>query len=542
MVNESSFEGIARGMLATRALAALAIANALSFALCNGLGLPVAMTTPVYVLTLTAAIILLRQQLPRRISNPPPALAWGLGLAFSLALVLPRIIYPLEWWPAHTVDAMFDDYARLAELASMTLSDQYPLRHPANGSLLLSFYYAAFYPMAVLKQVLPVLTLKDCIFLGSSLYFILLGASLVEVSFRLTRDKYSGLLLLFLCTWFGGLDWLLGDFLPFYAHSEWWARQFFEKPSQWSGYFTASQWTLHHFLGAYLCVVAWVFLRHSRFRIRWGKQVVVPLLLIAALFHSPFGFLPILALGLAWVWLIVRRFSWQWSSPLLLLILFAPLFVFTGRMVGTTIQLQMALLGGDEASLLASFLAYLTLLPLIDMAGIPFLLLYLWPRMEPLEKVLLLGAFAFFVSTYFFHVPLFNNYSMRGLLLPSFVFFVLFARHWRQLPRPLAVLMLLIIILPGGMGGLREAVSGSRYALWASSIARQQWLSLPGHPPHYLELRQQARDRQHKLLQTDGDDYRKRRPYLGEKLLPDVAPKKFNNMEREIAGRKADDA
>jgi hypothetical protein len=521
-------------MLATRSLAVVAIANALSFALCNGLQLSVGLTPWVFLASLLASAALIRQQKVRRSANTPTNLAWLIGLSFALVLIIPRLVYPLEWWPGHTVDAMFDDYARLAELASMTLSDHYPLQHPANSGLTLSFYYSAFYPMAATKLLLPLLTLKDVIFIVSSLYFLLLGLSLVEVSFRLTRDSQSALILLFLCTWFGGLDWLFGDFLPFYAHSEWWARQFFEKPSQWSGFLTASQWTLHHFLGFYLCVISWVFLRHSRFEPRWGKQLAVPLLLIAALFHSPFGFLPIVLLGLYWLPLLLKRFSWHWSSPLLLLVMLAPLSVFTHRLAGNTLQLEMALL--HDQSLVPSLAAYLTLLPLVDAAAIPFALMLLVPRMSKPERCLFAAAWVFLVSTFFLHVPLFNNYSMRGLLMPGFVFFLLFARHWRSLPRPLAVGILLLIFIPGGIGGLREATSGSRYALWASSIARQAVLDLPPHPPYYLELRRQARDNEHSRLVPDGKDYRKRRPYLGEKLLPDVAPEKFKNMEREIAG------
>ena len=266
MVNESGGPPIATRLIATRTLAAIAIANGLSFSLSNALLLPVALIPLVYIAALACSGWMMYQARPRRTHNSPGGLAWTIGLGFAVALSLPRLVYPLEWLPGHTVDAMFDDYARLAELASMLYSGEYPLRHPANSGLLMAFYYAAFYPMALLKQLLPFITLKDAIFIGSALYFVLLGCSLVEVSHRLLPDRASALVLLFLCTWFGGLDWVFGDFLPFHVHSEWWARRFFEKPSQWSGFLTASQWTVHHFLGFYLCVLAWVFLRYSRFR------------------------------------------------------------------------------------------------------------------------------------------------------------------------------------------------------------------------------------------------------------------------------------
>ena len=69
MVNESRFDAIAGRLLATRCLAALAIANALSFSLCNGLGLTLAFTPWIYAFSLAAAIALLRLQQPRRLAN-----------------------------------------------------------------------------------------------------------------------------------------------------------------------------------------------------------------------------------------------------------------------------------------------------------------------------------------------------------------------------------------------------------------------------------------------------------------------------------------
>jgi hypothetical protein len=541
MVHESSAPALGQGLTATRILALTCLANTLTFALCNALKLPVALTPYLTIASLGLAWYLLHGLSVRRCSNPPGPAGWLIGAGFALALILPRLVYPLEWLPDHTVDAVFDDYARLAELTAMTLGDNYPLRHPANQSFTLSFYYAAFLPMAALKLLLPVLTLKDCIFVVSSFYFLLLGASLVEVSYRLTRDRASALLLLFLTTWFAGFDWLWGQWLSFADHNEWWAQQVFERPSQWSSLFTAGQWTVHHFLGFYLPVISWVLLRYTRFPARWGKPLCVPMLLVAALFHSPFGFLPVVLFGLAWLPLFWRRFGLHWAAAINLLLLLAPLSIFTQRLANDTLVFQMALLPNTDIASTAigtSLLAYLLLLPLVDMAGIPLLLVFLMRHFSRLEKFLLGAALVYFASTFFIHAPLFNNYSMRGLLLPAFVMFTLFARHWRALPAPLITPLLLALVVGGGIGTAKEVGAGIRYALWASNYSRQHWLGLPPHPSHYALYREEARTPGQRYLRNIPQDRRSMRPWLAEKLQTGVKPGQFTNMEREIAGAR----
>ena len=107
----------------------------------------------------------------------------------------------------------------------------------------------------------------------------------------------------------------------------------------------------------------------------------VPLLLVAALFHSPFGFLPVLLLGLGWLPLFWRRFTFHWAAAINLVLLLAPVSIFTQRLSNDTLMFKLALLRDIEpASASTSFLTYLLLLPLVDMAGIPLLLLLLISR------------------------------------------------------------------------------------------------------------------------------------------------------------------
>ena len=74
------------------------------------------------------AWVLSRFSMKRRMSSvtiDPLSLVFaGIALVF---LTLPRVWYFLEWIPGNSVLAGWDDFARLAELISMTLSDRYPL-------------------------------------------------------------------------------------------------------------------------------------------------------------------------------------------------------------------------------------------------------------------------------------------------------------------------------------------------------------------------------------------------------------------------------
>ncbi len=521
----------------------MGVANGLCFSLANLLELPVELTPLLYLLGLLAGLTMVRPLQVARTAAQPNRFMWLCCASFILVLVLPRAIYPTEWLSGHTVDVMFDDYARLAELVAMTLSSQYPLQHPANDELLLSFYYAALLPMATLKLLAPLLTLKDCIFIGSTLYGVLLGLSLLEVSLRITKNQMGASLLLFLCTWFAGLDWLTGSILPFYSHSEWWALQLFEKPSQISAFYTAANWTIHHFLGFYLPLLAWVFWRYCRGQFHWQKAVLVPMLLISGVFHSPLAFMPVILMGLPWLVPLLRRYTLRWTSPLLLLTFVAPLPVFLGRLPGASLQLRFPLLINVSESLgnyLLSALAYLSALPVVDLAALPFTLILLWPHLGRLEKYLTVASALFFLSTLGFHIPLFNNYSMRGMLLPSFILFALIARHLPSFiesrPRLWGVCLAVTLLL-GGIGGFREMLSSARYALWAGNQTRQACLGDTPHPDWYGRYRSLARDSSTQILVPWTEDWRQQRPYLAEKILPNTKPGKLSNMEREIARR-----
>jgi hypothetical protein len=66
---------------------------------------------------------------------------------------------------------------------------------------------------------------------------------------------------------------------------------------------------------------------------------------------------------------------------------------------------------------------------LVGLGLTPLSCLLLYTRFSPQERRLYIACLTFYLSTYVIGYSGFNNYSMRGLQLPAFVFFFLFAKY-----------------------------------------------------------------------------------------------------------------
>ena len=137
----------------TRILASLIIANFVSLVILNLFEMKTYNVCGVYAISGGIIYYVLGQCRVKRTLLKPDRYTRIMVALTLLALTLPRIPYIVDWLPHTTVLVIADDYARLAELVSMTFSDHYPLRHPANDQYLLSFYYAALYPMVILRSL-----------------------------------------------------------------------------------------------------------------------------------------------------------------------------------------------------------------------------------------------------------------------------------------------------------------------------------------------------------------------------------------------------
>ena len=71
----------------------------------------------------------------------------------------------------------------------------------------------------------------------------------------------------------------------------------------------------------------------------------------------------------------------------------------------------------------------------VEFCLIPVFVAACWRQFTKREAHYFAAATLFLVSTYFVSMTAGNNYSMRGMFLPSFVFFVLFAKYLPERPR-----------------------------------------------------------------------------------------------------------
>ena len=458
----------------SRLLAGIAIANFATLALLNAVRAPVASTPGVYLSFLMLALLLLRRVRPRHCGFELDRLSAGMLVFTMLLLTLPRMSYLFDWVPGNPVLAHSDDPARLLEVLAMTASPSYPLQSPSNPDYLFSYYYCGLYPMAVIKLMLPFLTIKECVALGNIVYHGLLLLSLAEIALLILRDRVKVRLLVFFCTLFGGFDWLASGY-PWQAagHFEWWQTRFHAN-TQISSFYVALLWTVQHFLAAWCAVLAYAFLFFSRQRPRrWAKPFTTALLLATAAHTSPFAAVTVPAFVLVHQRVVWRRFL----HPAVLALLPAfviPLYLYGGRLSGPILvpsTFRLGLVDDYRLDRLLSLPAFLTLVPLVEMAAIPLVLLAGRRLLSRRQRSYVLIAWAFFALTFLVACRGKNNLSMRGMLLPQFVFYAVFAarapqivRRLRRPGRVLAAGALAVVVVLGLCGTLKEFAGRLRCA------------------------------------------------------------------------------
>jgi len=508
----------------TRALAALLSANLLSLVILNALQLPPRVLVPVYPLGAAAAWLLLRPAQVRRAPFRLHRLAVWMAAGALVLLTAPRLLYFAEWIPGAAVLAQADDYGRLAELVSMTLSERYPLVHPSNQSFLFSHYYAALFPMAWLKLAAPVLTLKDSIVLGNLLYHGLFLLSLLECAPRLVRRPSGAVLFVFLFTLFGGFDILAGHLIPF-EHTEHWQRAWFGRIREISSFYTANYWTVHHMAAVWCVLLAFVFSRETRFRRRWQKPLLAGWLLVSAAASSVFVVLTLPLVAWKELYALLGRLLRSGMIAPVAAAALAPLWIYSNRVEKASLA---------WAPVPLAFPFYLALIFLIDLAGIPFWVAWKWPRLAAHERRWFLGSVLFLASTWAVESIGYNNYAMRGGLIPTLAILVLFARH--PMPRLSLALVVLTVITT-----VREAAT---LTYWPLEFSNWYW-EMRGKPvPAHVAKRLRAayprlaRDPSTRYYQPDSGDRHGLDKFNAEKLILDLPVPEMDEGERELLRRR----
>jgi hypothetical protein len=430
-----------KSLLCTRLLAVILIANMLTMSVCNLFELKTITTVFIYpaffLITLPFLLSGKSKRTPMKITTH--MVLWMVTMWMLLTLL--RLPYSLEWLPGNQAFAQFDDSPRLADLIGMTLSDTYPCKHPLNQNYLLSYYYAALMPLSFLKLAIPLLTLKDVLFLGNALYHFLILFSILEISNLLLPSRRSIWIMIYLCTIFGGLDWIADILLRgngLIAHHEGWHKNnLLHGNAQISSFFTGLMWAFPHFTGAHACILAFVFMYYFIFQYQYVKPLSIGVLLISGFHSSIFALLPMGLIGIV-EYRYVRKILTQFKILLPLIVIFAiPLFLYTNRIIYTGMRFARFRISFTDIFVLdkiLSFPIWVILTSAVDLAFIPISLLFLYAKFTHKEKMYFMASLIFFLSTYLLAFAQGNNYSMRGMFVPTFIFFFLFSKYVPDLP------------------------------------------------------------------------------------------------------------
>ena len=528
-----------KALFFTRSLICVVVANFIALVVLNFFEMRSFALAFVYLPSFFIAWVLLKKISFSDLTLEPDHFSVGIAFLALFFLTVPRLLYFLEWIPGNLVFACFDDYARLAELISMTLSDHYPLKHPANSNYLLSFYYAGLYPMALVKFIIPGVTLKDSIVLGTFLYHFLFLMSLIEISHLVFDNKFAVRIFVFLCTLFGGFDWVVGQQCSG-NHFEWWQRCVFNGNTQISSFYTAMFWTPHHYVAFYAIVLAVILMGYAQTRRKLIQESLTLTVLASAFYCSPFSVMSFPFVAIA-DWKTIReRLLKSKMLPLVVFAMLVPLYIFLGKLpsqtfVWSTFRINMfGLFWPDK---IISLPAYVLVVPLIEMAGIPLLLLFEIKRMSKKDKLYLLGAWLFFLSTYIVAYSNANNYCMRGMVLPCFLFYYLFAKYFSGLiadklaKNRKSVVVFAVIIMMTLTGTLLEA-QGKILNVWDQSSFKYRKTDIV-LPTMYREIARNS------ILKTyspsEFDDQNSISKYYAEKFIEPVVPVECMDLwEKEI--------
>jgi hypothetical protein len=429
----------------------------------------------------------------------------------------------------------------------MTGNSKYPLLSPSNISYPFSFYYSSLYPFATIKLTFSFLTIKESIALGNLLYHILVLLSIYEVSQLILRDTKKVRIFFFFCTLFGGLDWLAcGELFKFANHCEWWQTRLLGN-TQISSFYTGLFWAVHHFLAAYSVILAYAIMFYTKsFIKRSWKNALVLIILISAFYASPFSFVSIplyLLMHRRTVWRMLK----SWYSIPIIISAILPLPIFLNKFPGQTFVLskfRLTITNNPYIDKMLSLPVYLTLVPFIELIAIPIVLLIIWRSLNKRQKQYVAASWIFFLSTYVIAYSGNNNYSMRGMFIPTFVFFFIFAQHWlriKQFIKSIAHNMFVpafsFLILLCIVGILKESAGRTKDAIFHSQMLRKK-LGMSAYSPLTVRLYETASDQDIESIDMEKATVVGRQfIYDFEKFIQNLELTQMTKWERELLRR-----
>ncbi len=524
----------------SKLLASIYCGSLFTFIILNLFRAPVFLTPILFICFFVATLVVFSGYQPIKPIGSKDYLVLGWLLVMFVFLMLPRIPYFFDWLPNYHVLVNSDDYGRMSELISMTLSDRYPLKAAANDNYLLGFYYCSLYLFASIKLLLPFLTIKEVLGIGHFILYASILFSIYELSTLILRDKTKVRVLFFLFTLFGGFDWLISTNRDLvWSHYEWWQQDIISGNNQLSSMYTSMYWVIHHYSAMYAVILAFSFLSFTRFKWNvWQNNFIIFSLILFSFYASPFVFIYVA------LFLLVLLPYWikKINLPIVTLGLISlpSLYIFTGKLGGHLFTLNNITFGYDNKilDLIGTFSYYMIVVPIVEFAGIPVLLIFLWKELLKIEKLLFVLSWIFYISTYFIVFTGANNYCMRGMLVPTVVFYFLFVKHavdlswFNKIFRMKWLVFLLVVIFSVGTIKETAARTETSWAYWGF-ISKRILHVVPSH------LQQNtysiARDKNIKQIDFQNTNSVPRRSiYDYEKFIKNLELENMRPFEKEL--------
>jgi len=403
-----------------------------------------------------------------------------LCVVVGLILFLPRAPYLIEGALGYAVNAACpDDWHHIQELASMVHSDRYPVRTTFDREKLLGFYYAAWMPGAAMFSAASaagvVSTAKLCLGLTILLYSVCFAYAAAYMAKILFAERGLQVTCVVAVLLYGGFDflwWLAREYPIPTTQAEWWPMQF-GFFLQFSNFITLVEWVPHHLVAAVAIGFA-LFVMHGSTRVT--ASLLGGVLFLSAVFSSAFvalGAVPLVA------WFFARHFSLKAIATMsgVFLVFSVPLWwIYLGKEVAG-FQILGALSPERQARPLGAFGVFvivilLEFLPLLVAASVAL-------KNRAVPAGLFAGAVGFLLSTFVVAYSGFNNYAMRGSIVPIFTLTFLAVpavSAWWRSGSVLAHALFIVYLLGGPLAyaafarGAVEAFASSRTEFNAAAL------------------------------------------------------------------------
>lgn len=450
----------------------------------------------------------------RKLNFPSLNRGWLMtSLVLALILFLPRLPYLLEPFFRVSMNAVcFDDWWHFQELSSLVNTTKYPAISTFNKSSYLGFYYAPWMLAAAMSFGRGVTTLRQSIGATHLIYLVIIASFICTAACVLFRQRLERLVFFSLCVFYGGFDfgfWLLKslahrNFTP--ENVEWWP-QALGLRLQYSNFFTLNLWVIHHTLSAVIFLLAcWLLASQPQ---KPAKAILPGLLFASSLFSSVFVFIGGLPLLLALViqqsirlrsLLVTIFYTSLVSAPLL--------WIYLAKTTGDSKD-GFRFLTTSNSPLPIAFFFFLVVVclelgPLLWLAG---------KRVKSNQMLpLYFGSSAYLLSTFAISLSGYNNYAMRGSILPIFTLIFLATPtlcSWlrKALSGPkemskqnLVLCVALLLLLPYLGGGLLEYTT---FFTNATANIRQSLNGESNKLAYFYNLNRQAFDGDSAVISKD---------------------------------------